>query len=65
MKYKISLYDVDVQERVEWAINNCYSYIFHETTDISLYSKKFYYLTEFYFGNTEDAKLFVEKWKPL
>ncbi len=64
MKYKITLYDTDVPEAVKWAINNCYSYIFHESRDVSAISKTFDTMTEFYFATADDAQLFVDNWKP-
>ncbi len=60
--YSITLRDIDEKELIQWAINNCNSFIYKTLKDTRI-DDRFVSLHEFYFASEKDAMWFRLHWQ--
>lgn len=61
-EYCVSLYEIDEDELIEWAINNCDSFIYKTIKDARI-DDQFVSLHKFYFTSEKDAMWFRLHWE--
>lgn len=63
MTHRVTFFDIeDCDEREEWALIHCDTFISRTITDISDVSLTADVLYDFYFGDEKDAMWFKLKW---
>lgn len=60
--YSITLRDINEKELIQWAINNCDSFIYKTLKDTRI-DDRFVSLHEFYFSSEKDAMWFRLNWQ--
>lgn len=63
MTYSVKFSDIDdAEDRIEWALVNCNTFLYRTITDISDISSNIDAIYEFYFGDEKDAMWFKLYW---